>query len=108
MKQSLSFKEYLDTKAQLKSAGENCPRVKRLYEARKYCKIPLTEDMFDDKKQYISLKPKDKIEILWEYISIENPTPKHIMLTFDDDQIMHFSWSDAKIRKWVETTLTLI
>jgi hypothetical protein len=104
MKSNLSFKEYLEEKSRLKMAGENCPRIKYLYEVRKYCKIPL-HDGINEEKTYISLKPKDSIEILWEYESIEHPTPKQITLTFDNDQVMYFTWSNAKVSKWVESSI---
>jgi hypothetical protein len=104
MKNNLSFKEYLEAKQILKMAGENLPLVKYLYEVRKYCKIPLSDGVSDE-KVYVSLKPKDTIEILWEFETPEKPNPKHICLTFDNDQVMYFSWSDAKITKWVETTI---
>jgi hypothetical protein len=105
MKINLSFKEYLDAKAQLKSAGQNCPRVKYLYEIRKYCKIPLHDGLNENEKVYVSLKPHDTIEILWEYESIDHPTAKQLCLTFDNDQIMYFTWSNAKISKWVESSV---
>lgn len=108
MKINLSFKDYLDAKERLKLAGESCPRTKKLYEVRKYCKLPLLESIHEDEKHYITLKPKDKIEILWEYESIENPSPKQITLTFDEDQIMYFAWSEAKIKKWINSSATLL
>ena len=104
MKINLSFKDYLEEKQRLKSAGENCPRVKHLYEVRKYCKLPLHNGINEEEKVYISLKPKDKIEILWEYESVEHPTAKQITLTFDNDEVMYFTWSNAKISKWVNET----
>jgi len=107
MKQALSFKDYLDSKQKLKEAGNNCPRVKFLYEVRKYCKIPLTDNLSEE-KQYISLKPKDVIEILWEFESKESPVAKEVKLVFDNDQTMYFSWNNPKILKWVESSTHLI
>lgn len=104
MKINLSFRDYLESKRKLKNAGENCPRVKHLYEVRKYCKIPLN-DGINEEKVYISLKPKDTLEILWEYESIEHPIPKQIILTFDNDQTMFFTWSNPKIIKWVQSSI---
>lgn len=108
MKVNLSFKDYLNTKSRLKAAGEDRPRSKKLYEATKYCKIPLLENTKDGEKQYINLKPKDRLEIIWEHESIESLNPKQIVLLFDDDQVMHFAWNDAKVKKWVESSITLI
>jgi hypothetical protein len=103
MKINLSFKDYLDEKQRLKAAGENCPRVKHSYKVTKYCKIPLHDGLNEDDKVYISLKPKDKIEILWEYESVEHPTAKQITLT-SNGEVMYFTWSNAKIAKWVNET----
>lgn len=108
MKISLSFKDYLDSKERLKLAGDNIPIVKQLYEVRKYCKLPLLENKDNDEKTYFSLKPKDYIEIIWEYANVESPTPLHVLLPSEDDKIMYFSWSDAKVRKWVDTTICKI
>jgi hypothetical protein len=105
MKINLSFKDYLEAKNRLKQAGENCPRIKQLYEVRKYCKIPLHDGINEEEKVYVSLKPKDTIEILWEYQAVDHPIPLQLCLTFDDDKIMYFTWSNAKINKWVESSI---
>ena len=105
MKINLSFRDYLESKNKLKSAGQNCPRIKHLYEVRKYCKIPLHDGINEDEKVYISLKPKDTLEILWEYESIEHPVPRQVTLTFDNDQVMYFTWSNAKVVKWIESSI---
>lgn len=108
MKINLSFKEYLESKERLKSACDNIPIVKHVYEVRKYCKVPLQENTDNDNKKYISLKPKDIIEILWEYENVDSPTPINICIGSDDENIMYFSWSDAKVRKWASTTISKI
>jgi hypothetical protein len=108
MKINLSFKDYLDAKDKLKSAGDACPRIKQMYEVRKYCKIPLTDGLTEDEKVYISLKPKDIVEILWEYEAIDHKVPKQICLTFDDDKVMYFTWSNAKVSKWVESSIHML
>jgi len=108
MKVNLSFRDYLQTKNRLKLAGEGAPRAKKMYEATKYCKVPLLEDRDNEDKQYINLKPRDRLEILWEYAIKDDPTPIQVILTFDDDQVMYFSWNDAKVKKWVESSISII
>ena len=103
MKVKLSFKEYLDTKTRLKEADKVTPKVKHLYEVRKYCKIPLYDG--NDTKTYISLKPKDTIEILWEYLTEDTRIPLQLCLTFSNDEIMTFVWNDSKVSKWVDSTV---
>lgn len=97
MKNKASFKEYLDSKELLKMALDSVPKVKEIYEIEKYCSVPIKES---DDVEYIKLKPKDLIEILWENTP-GSPTPKSFTLLSEDEQ-MSFAWSDAKVRSWVE------
>ena len=58
----MSFKEYFNSKEQLKKAGIENIRANLEYSVTKYCKIPVVESM-ESEKIYISLKPSDKMPI---------------------------------------------
>ena len=108
MKAFLEFSEYLDSKELLRHAGENLPKVKIMYESRKYCKIPLLDELNSEDKKYISLKPKDKLEILWGYITEKDQHPIQINLISEGGKVMYFSWGDTKLQLFVEQTVCKI
>lgn len=99
----LSFKDYMESKNQLKNAGNDNPKYFSLYEINKYCKLPLIDN---DEKIYLPLKPKDKIKILWEAVDVINPIPKYLILEIDSliNKKYFFNWSIDKINKWIDST----
>jgi hypothetical protein len=99
----ISFKEYYQSKDSLRLAADDAPRVHKLYEVSKYCKIPVYIDEDSVEKIYIPLKPKDKIEILWEYSDPKNPLVKSVKLLTDNSKI-YPTWSNLKFIKWIEST----
>jgi len=98
IKKKLTFKEYYDSLERLRLASNTLPKMINEYVVKKYCKIPVFEN---NKKNYISLKPKDIINILWEFIDIKTPQAKSI--TFDQRTYLP-SWHTEKLKKWIETT----
>ena len=101
----ISFKTYYDSKQKLKAAGEDCPKYFKEYVVNKYCKLPLLEDMNSDEKLYLSLKPKDKLEIFWEVNDLINPIPRYVKITNEDNiegRKYYFSWNLMKVNKWLE------
>ena len=96
MTMKLTFKEYLESKEQLKMALDGIPKVKEIYEITKYCSVPvkINEDI-----EYLKFKPRDIIEIMWEK-EIDNDVPKSFTV-LGEDQSNEFSWSNAKVRSWV-------
>lgn len=101
----LSFKEYIESKNKLKIAGDDYPRYKLDYEVNKYCKLPILEDYESDQKTYISLKPKDRISILWEKIDFVRPTVKYILIKENDKETKYYlSWSLPKFSNWLKTS----
>ena len=104
MKRHLTFKEYIETKNRLKEASSNRPIVKVRYEVKRYCKIPLKARISDDDKVYFSMKPKNFVEVLWEYETLDSPIAKEIKLISEDGQIMYFVWSNARIKKWIDNS----
>lgn len=106
-KNKLSFKEYYDSKQKLKMAGDNYPRYYTLYEVNKYCKIPLSKDCDEDEREYIPLKPKDKIKVLWEMLDMDKPVPKYIAVVdeeLEEEKKYRFTWNLTKINKWLSST----
>lgn len=98
MKQ-LSFKEYYQSKELLKKAGVENIRTTVEYSITKYCKIPVIESFNTNEKQYISLKPKDTIKILWEYES-ETPVLKRLIVITDSEKEFIPCWTSNKMFEW--------
>jgi hypothetical protein len=99
----LTFKQYLESKDQLIKAMDNVPVAIQEYEVRKYCTLTVGED--EDEKQAISLKPKNKIIIEWQYANVDHPIPLSIKVEgiSDIDGTESFStfWSNEKLKKWL-------
>lgn len=105
-----SFKEFYArhqaAKLKLREAADSTPRVRNDYRLTKYCKFPVYESYEKDEKVYISFKPKDEIQILWEHVSEydDYPTPKSIYIFSEDgkEKQVFPCWNNKKMRKWVE------
>lgn len=102
MTTKLSFSEYCKSKEYLRLAAESIPQVVVEYELTKYCKFPVVAGEEGD-KQYVSFKPKDTIEVLWEYLDPEHPTPKRVVVTTDDDDHTKIqpAWGNTKLSSWI-------
>ncbi len=100
----LSFKEYYESKQLLRSACDIIPRIKNEYRLKKYCKVPVFESLNSNKRIYISFKPKDRIEVLWEAVNEHDdyPTAKHIVLISEGNREVFPCWSSTKIHKWID------
>lgn len=103
----LSFKEYYDSKESLREAASSVPRVNSEYELKKYCKFPVVSDNED--KEYISLKPKDKINIVWEHASNTPdglPVAVKVEITFEDDETKRVMpcWGKSKLITWIQNS----
>ena len=96
----LSFKQYYDSKEQLKKAGVENIRSHVEYSITKYCKIPVMES-FNDEKVYLSLKPKDTVKILWEYES-ETPILKKLVIVLDEEKEVIPCWTSNKMYEWAD------
>lgn len=99
----LTFKQYLDSKERLREAVKQTPIRKVEYMMRKYCKLPVGETKED--KQYIPLKPKQKIIVEWNYRDLENPQLEGLFFenvdgVDDTDEYQSF-WSDDRFKKWL-------
>lgn len=99
----MTFKEYLESKEKLRQAIGETPIQSTTHIVNKYCKIPVGETKED--KQYVSLKPKQKIVVEWRYVDINNPDVNQIQ--FEDvkdieptDSYETF-WNNEKFQKWL-------
>lgn len=101
----LSFREYLESKSILRTAAEDAAKIKKVYQVNKYCKIPVCENLDDDHKIYIALKPKDVIEIIWE-----QHDDKLIarFLSVDERGKFFPTWTTRKFQNWVDSTCNLL
>lgn len=101
----LSFKDYYDSKESLREAANSVPRVNSEYEMKKYCKFPVLAD--DEDKEYISLKPKDRISIVWEHVnngSDSVPIATKVEITFEDEETKRVMpcWGKSKLITWIQ------
>ncbi len=100
----MSFKEYFNSKEQLKKAGIENIRANLEYSVTKYCKILVVESM-ESEKIYISLKPSDKIQILWEYES-DTPILKKLVICNEGEKEFIPCWTSNKIHEWCMSNCT--
>jgi hypothetical protein len=101
MTEKLSFKEYCLSKKYLRLAVDNVPRIMEYYELTKYCKFPVVSE--DDDKQYVGLKPKDRLEVVWECLNPESPTLKSLKVIIEDDtETVQPAWSNSKLSAWLK------
>lgn len=107
----MGFKEfyeskYQDSKKKLLAACDTTPRVRNEYKLVKYCKFPVYESLDSDDKVYVSFRPKDRIEVLWEQVNEQDdyPVPKKIVLINEDQKEVYPCWNNKKFRKWIENS----
>ena len=101
----LSFTEYYTSKKKLLAACESVPRIRSEYALTKYCKFPVFESLDTDGRTYVSFRPKDRIEVLWEKVNEldDYPTAKCIVLISEDGQEVYPYWGNKKIHKWIDS-----
>ena len=106
---AMSFKEFYETryvssKRKLLAACDDSPRMRNEYKLTKYCKFPVFESMERDEKVYVSFKPMDKIQVLWEQVmeGSEYPVPKCIYLVSEDNKEVYPCWTTTKFNRWIE------
>lgn len=99
----LTFKQYLESKDQLKKAISNTPISIIEYEAYKYCSLSIGET--EDEKQSVGIRPKNKILVEWRYDNLDAPTPTAISFEgvkgIDCDEKYATFWSGTKLQKWL-------
>lgn len=102
MTEKLSFSEYCKSKEYLRLAAESIPQLVVEYELTKYCKFPIVAEE-ESEKQYVSFKPKDTISVLWEYLNPDNPTPRNVTVSTDDEdgEKIQPAWGNTKLSSWI-------
>jgi hypothetical protein len=99
----LTFKEYINTKEQLRSAIDTVPQCSTEYIVKTYCKLPIGESK--KQKQHILLKPKHKIIVEWLYNDVDNPTPLNLRFEGPTDvdpfDEQHVLWEGDRLLKWL-------
>lgn len=103
MGKKLTFKEYLDSKEKLREAVNQTPKRTAMYTVQKYCKLVVGE--CKEEKEYVNLKPKQKIFVEWLYENTDNPT----ILAIKFDGVKNISpedehssmWQGERLLKWL-------
>jgi len=98
----ITFKEYLESKEQLRKAISESPVRTVTYIVNKYCKLPVGETM--EKKQYIPLKPKHKIIVEWKYNDIDNPDLVEMRFesgNVDSTESFLTYWASERFQRWL-------
>lgn len=108
MNRKLTFKEYLESKEKLREAVRKTPRRVAEYNVRKYCKMVVGESK--EQKEYISLKPKQKVLVEWLYTSTDNPEIVNIKFEdvggIDPDELYETFWNGERFQKWLARNTT--
>ncbi len=99
----LSFKQYLDSKQELRKAIENTPVSITEHEVRKYCSIAVGDSK--EEARIVGLKPKQKLVVEWRYDVLEDPTIVHIKFqkvqALDETEQFSMFWTSKKLKKWL-------
>jgi hypothetical protein len=99
----LTFKEYLESKNQLREAASSIPKRTAQYNVRKYCKLVVGEST--DDKEYINLKPQNKIFVEWLYEDVDDPTVVSIRFdgvkNVDIEEEHKSTWRGERLLKWL-------
>lgn len=100
----LTFKEYLESKQRLREAAEKAPKQTVTYAINKYSKLVIGETK--EEKSYVSLKPKQKVEIDLLYEDIDNPTILAIRFIGVESILSETEhktfWEGKRLLKWMD------
>lgn len=100
----LSFKDYLLTKEQLRTALNETPFKIAKYRVAKYCKLELAETA-----EVLSLKPTHELIVEWLYEDMDNPTVESIiLLTKEANSMISVKMTHSKFSKWVTSNCDII
>lgn len=97
----LTFKQYLESKAELREAIKQTPISIVEYHVKKYCSLSVGETKQDS--SVVSLKPKHRLVVEWHYDNIDNPSIESVKVIDSELQEDNYSvyWSGAKFQKWL-------
>lgn len=96
--QHTSFKQYYNSVVQLREAAKTAPKIAIKYSCKKYCKVPIVTESGRD---FISLKPKDIISVVWESLEDHKKINKIIVTTDDINESVAIDWHLEKIKNWL-------
>lgn len=102
----ITFKQYLESKKKLVEAIKRSPIQRQHYEITKYCKLAVLENVEDDIKITLLLKPKQELIIEWMYETIDNPKPVSIRVLDNKNPIISekeffTNWKNEKVKEWL-------
>jgi hypothetical protein len=101
---NLTFKQYLESKQQLKQALSNIPVAVSEHEVIKYCSVVVGESKEESKN--IALRPKQKIIIEWCLDDLSNPTINYIQFdgvnSVNTKEKFNTFWEGIKLKKWLK------
>ena len=98
----LTFKDYVESKHTLRQAIKESPVQTVAYSIKKYCRIPVGVSKED--KQYIMLKPKQKVLIEWKYDDTTDPDVLSIQFENVDEvegETFDAFWTSRRLQKWL-------
>lgn len=103
MDDKLTFKEYINSKDRLREAVRQVPERTARYTVNKYCKIAIGETK--ENKEYVSLKPKQKVEVDWLYEDATNPTVISVRFInvegINEGDEFNILWGHDRLGKWL-------
>lgn len=100
MSTKLTFSQYLDSKEKLRDAVKQTPQRTAEYKIRKYCKLPVGHNK--QTKEYVNLKPNDKVSVHWLYEDFDNPTVVSLKFETKEDAFDQTAlWSGERLLKWL-------
>ena len=97
-----TFKEYCQAKENLRLAVGNIPQVTETYELTKYCRFPI---LTEDETVYLSFKPKDFVEVVWEMLD-NTPHLRSVKVTNSDEDHTRIqpAWGEKKFTSWLDNS----
>lgn len=96
--EKLTFKQYLETKAELLEALKKSPKHSIRYHVNKYCNLIVGENK--ENKEYIPLKPKNEIVVEWLYEDLDNPTIINVSVEGNNNKHIIF-WETERFSRWL-------
>lgn len=95
-----TFSQHLESKKVLLEAGNNIKKFTKEYTITKYCKLPVYENRGDENKVYVSLKPRDTLQICWEYTRDDEDIVKIRYMILENEDKVYPAWATEKMDRW--------
>ena len=91
-----TFKEYLESKNQLKEFLRKPPIIEQEFKVKNFCKLATGKSLSE--KTTKSLKPGSEILIKWKYIENE---PVYESVSIDNNHCEMY-WKPGKFKEWLK------